>query len=100
MAKSEQEIVAAISNYIRECGGSYDQWYVGIAADPTARLFNDHRVSKDGDSWIHIPCASEASARRIEKYFLEKFGTDGGTGGGGPQTTYVYAYHKARHTTP
>ena len=76
-----------------------NQWYVGIASDPDDRLFEDHNVSKTKDHWAYIPADSEIIARSVEKHFLDA-GCDGGPGGGGPGSRYVYVYFKSSRTHP
>lgn len=94
MAKSENRIKNEIKEYIKECGGSYSDWYVGIAEDPEERLFENHNVDKENDHWIYRPCEDSNVSRRIEEYFVTVLGTDGETGGGDENTIYVYAYKK------
>ena len=97
MAKDKKTIIADIKSHMAECGGKYEDWYVGIASDPKERLFNDHNVSEKGDSWITRQCASSDDARAIEKHFLA-LGTQGGPGGGDDSSDCVYAY-KTTSTT-
>ncbi len=98
MAKDEQTIKKEIKEYIDKCGGLYSEWYVGIAEDARERLFGDHNVDEDNGSWIYRQSTSAASARRVEEYFIEELGTDGGRGGGNENSDYVYAYKKSAHT--
>ena len=98
--QSNQQIVSDFEAYIKKCGGTYGEWYVGISRDAQSRLFNDHGVHEHGDLWIYARAASSADARLIEKYFIETRGTDGGAGGGDETADMVYAYKKARHTRP
>ena len=91
MAKSKKQIIKDIEGYMSKRGGDMDDWYVGIAANPKERLFDDHSVEEDGGAWIHRRASSDSVARDIEKYFLKK-GTQGGSGGGDEDTTAVYAY--------
>ena len=54
----------------------YSQWYVGVATDPRARLFQDHNVNEQSDAWIYDNCGTDTAARSVEDYFLGK-GCDG-----------------------
>ncbi len=92
------QVIQEIDDYIRTIGGGYSCWYIGIASDPRDRLFNDHSVNKDNDSYIIRDCGSEVAARNVEKYFLNR-NYYGGTGGGG-LTRFAYAYKKNAHTRP
>jgi hypothetical protein len=88
---TKQQIIQEIAAHVQKCGGSYSQWYSGIAADAEARLFNDHNVDKQRDAWIYRQCASSSEARDIEDYFVQR-GMKGGPGGGDSTTKSVYAY--------
>lgn len=88
---TKAEIIQEIAAHVQKCGGTYAEWYGGIAADPEARLFNDHSVDKAKDAWIYRTCASSGEARAIEDYFFQK-GMKGGSGGGDSTTKAVYAY--------
>jgi hypothetical protein len=72
-------------------------WYVGIAADPRDRLFNDHNVDEQNGFWIYEQATSASVARQVEKAYLDT-GHDGGGGGGDEESTYVYAYVKLQGT--
>jgi hypothetical protein len=80
-----------IVQYIRQCGGDFPNWYAGIAADPRARLFNDHNVNEHGGQWIFRDAGTDAEARKAEDY-LHDLGCQGCCGGGDYRTRYVYAY--------
>ena len=91
MAKSKEEIIEDIEGHMAKRGGDIDDWYVGIAADPSERLFDEHLVDKKKGAWIYRTASSDSVARTIEKYFLD-MGARGGTGGGDEESTAVYAY--------
>jgi len=97
---NEEKIKADIKAYMSKRGGAYREWYVGITSDPDQRLFTDHRVNRKGDAWIYKEADSTSVARSVESYFVNICGTDGGTGGGGSDAKFVYAYKKATHTEP
>lgn len=86
-----QQAKAEIDAHIQQNGGVYSDWYVGIAAYPRSRLFDDHNVSEQNGKYIARDCGTESAARLVEKYFLLK-GCQGGGGGGNANTTYAYAY--------
>jgi hypothetical protein len=95
----EADMAAAqdIVDYIGKQGGTYSQWYVGVAADGAQRLFNDHHVDRNKDAWIYSPCATSSEARAVEQHFL-KLGMKGGPGGGDSSTKIVYAYRITNST--
>ena len=100
MSSSEGEIKKDILDYLKKCGGRFSDWYVGISQDARDRLFNGHDVHEHGDSWIYRQAYSSDAARRVEAYFVNDLGTDGGTGGGDKNADFVYAYKKNGHTQP
>lgn len=97
MAKSKSKIIDDIKGHIAKHDSGIGGWYVGIAARPRDRLFDDHSVDETNDSWIFRTASSSSVAREIEQYFLNK-GARGGTGGGGVDSKAVYAYLINSHT--
>ncbi len=100
MTPEEEKIISEIKNFISKWGGSYPNWYVGIAEDPRERLFNGHNVNDKNDGWIFRETSSDKTARNIEDYFINSLKTDGQPGGGDENTKFVYAYKKTPHTKP
>ncbi len=98
-AQSKEVIYSDISGHISKQGGARSSWYVGIASNIEQRLFGDHRVPKQNHWYIYREALSSHDARTIEKAFLD-WGCDGGPGGGGSDTTYIYAYLKTGVTMP
>ena len=92
-----QTIVNKIIEHVKDRGGLYSSWYIGIASNPRDRLFSDHNVSEKNGCWIFRNAQTERSARAIEEHLL-KLGFDGGNGGGDTNTTYVYVYKKTTTT--
>ena len=88
-----------IINYIARAGGSYRQWYVGIATDPRSRLFVDHNVDERHDAWVYVDCGSHTQARAVESQLLH-LGCSGGDGGGSVTTRFVYAYRMTSGSRP
>ena len=95
--KTKEVIIEEINSHIDKCDGTYAEWYVGITEDLKERLFNGHKVK---DAYIYREAEDSKTAREIEKYFIEVIGTDGGTGGGDEDASFVYAYLKQSHTEP
>ena len=97
MAKPKVEIIKEIDGYMQKFQYRNTDWYVGIASDPHARLFNDHNVDEQKGVWIYEQATSTATARAVEQAYLDT-GHDGGAGGGDENTVYVYAYVKLQGT--
>jgi len=96
--KDMQETVKAFQEYISKDGGVFTQWYVGVAADPKKRLFNDHSVNEKTDLWIHSKhLGTDVAARYVEDVFLSK-GCKGAPGGGDSNSCFAYAYKINGHT--
>ncbi len=98
MPQQESAVANDIVGYIRRTNTPRTEWYVGIAEDAQSRLFEGHGVNKDVDYWIYRECFSADAARRVERYFITNYQTDGGSGGGSDASRFVYAYKKERHT--
>lgn len=79
-------------------GINYKSWYVGIANDPSHRLFVDHNVNKEVGPWIYRKCYSDTSAREVEQALINDLKTQGGPGGGDESTVFVYAYGTKNYT--
>lgn len=64
----------------------YTNWTIGITSDP------ERRKQEHGNpfTWYQWKASSEGSARRIERYFLDK-GMKGDAGGG-DYPTYIYIF--------
>lgn len=97
MNARQQQTIATFQNYMAGHSTRYNEWYVGVAADPKARLFNDHAVRERSDAWIFETCPSSREAREIEQHFITQ-GVQGGPGGGDSTTRSVYAYKISNHT--
>lgn len=97
MAETKDAIINAIKSLISKNGGSYSDYYVGITDNPKERLFEHHKVSKNGvyDYWEAM---GAESARAVEKYCIDQLSADGGTGGGDDYSKYVYVYEKTSYT--
>lgn len=91
------QIVQAFEDYMRKCGGTYKEWYVGVASDPKKRLFQDHNVSEQFGQWIYQDALSDSAARQVEQTFLAR-GCKGGPGGGDSGTRYAYLYKMTGQT--
>lgn len=100
MPYSEEDLKKQINDFITHHGGSYSSWYVGISENPRRRLFQEHNVDENKDTWIFRQANSHHIARNVERYFVQNLGTDGGTGGGDEDADVVYAYKKNMHTNP
>ena len=96
---TQDDLIEAVGNYIRENGGmtaAYG-WYVGVASDPQRRLFRDHRVNKRDGAWIYGEAETESAAREVEHGLLER-GCQGGPVAENSAARSVYAYRITLYT--
>jgi len=90
MTPNAQANLTSLIEQILRQGGSYPQWYAGIANDPEKRLFEDHKVNRQyGWAWRRL--ASDSEARDVEDA-LFSLGCKGGPGGGDATTKTAYVY--------
>lgn len=94
-----QKIINDFLDYMKQEGGYYSDWYVGITNDPKKRLFAEHGVDEKRGQWIYAPVDTNEVARTVEDYFLNQ-GCDGSGGGGDNSSTTTYAYKKTTNTNP
>jgi len=81
-------------------GGVAPAWYVGTSRHPRRRLFDEHRVAREGGWWMFKRAASPAVAHDVKDHFVRVVGTDGWADGGESEADYVYAYRKNAETCP
>jgi hypothetical protein len=94
---AEQKLTHLVALHMSQYGGNYQEWYVGVSADPKGSLFNDHGVIEAEDPWISRRCISNVAARTIERYFVKK-GCKGGQADEDTSALYLYAYMIRPHT--
>lgn len=101
MIYSVQQIKYEILAYIKEFGGDFHDWYVGISSDPKYSMFQEHSVHKDDDIWLYKQALTFAACKTVQNYFLEILKTDGeAVIEGNEDTDCVYLYKKSDRTTP
>lgn len=101
MVFSVQQVKYEILAYIKEFGGDFSDYYVGIAADPQKALFETHGVDKDKDPWLYKQTLTFAAARTVQRYFLDRLRADGeAVVQGDADTDCVYVYKKSANTRP
>jgi len=101
MVYSVQQIKYEILAYIKEFGGDFRDWYIGIAADPKKTLFENHSVHKDDDIWLYKQALTFAACKTVQTYFLTILKVDGlAITDGTEDTDCVYLYKKSDRTVP
>ncbi len=101
MVFSVQQIKYELLAYIKEFGGDFSDYYVGVTADPKKALFIDHKVDKEHDPWLYKQALTFQAARTVQNYFLDRLGADGKLRlQGNDDTDCIYVYKKSEHTKP
>jgi hypothetical protein len=101
MVYSVQQIKYEILAYIKEFGGDFSEWYVGIAADPKHEMFETHSVNENDDIWLYKQALTYRACKTIQDYFLDKLKTDGrSVTDGNEDTDCVFLYKKSSRTLP
>jgi len=98
---SVQQIKFELFAYIKEFGETFGDWYVGVADDPKAALFDRHKLDPADDIWLYRQAVSFAACQTVQRYFIETLGTDGALViSGTDHTDCVYLYKKSTNTVP
>ena len=101
MIYSVQQIKYEILAYIKEFGGDFDDWYVGVSADPRQTMFKQHSVDQEDDIWLYKQALTFAACKTVQQYFLNTLNTDGdAVHHGDEDTDCVYLYKKSERTLP
>lgn len=101
MVFSVQQIKYEFLAYIKEFGGAFENWYVGIASDPESALFRAHKVDRQEGLWIFKPALTVRAANTVQRYFSERLHTDGaGVSEDEVAMTTVYLFRKTPVTDP
>lgn len=86
---SESQIIAGIEQRVQSTKTrDYSIWTVGITDDPDRRASEHKQDGHNTEHFLYWDAYTEASARRIEKYFLSK-GMKGDTGGERIHTSFT-----------
>ncbi len=101
MIRSVQQIKYEILAYIKEFGGNFDDWYVGVSGEPLKTMKGDHSVDEERDIWLYKQALTFSACRTVQNYFLNQLKTDGtAVSAGGEGDDCVYLYKKSERTSP
>ena len=101
MIYSVQQIKYDILAYIKEFGGDFFDYYVGIAVKPEEALFETHKVDKTNDPWLYRQTLSSIAARTVQDYFFNRLKVDADPAlDRNDEPNWVYAYKKSKGTIP
>ena len=101
MVYSVQQIKYEILAYIKEFGGDFSDYYVGISPAPKKALFTTHKLARKKDPWLYKQALSVQAAKTIQDYFLGRLKADGEPAPDSDDNTdSVYVYKKSKRTAP
>ena len=100
MILSVQQIKFEMLAYIKEFGGSFADWYVGVAAEPVRTLTEQHGLDPRLDIWLYKQALTARACGTIQSFFLRKLGTDGIDCPPAEDADCVYLYKKTHRTRP
>jgi hypothetical protein len=73
MVFSPQQVKFEFLSYIKEFGGSPEEWRIGCGADAETALFDENLVDRERDIWLWKPMLSPAAATIVLRYMSERF---------------------------
>jgi len=74
----EKNIIAQIEAYIRQGGGEYSDWYIGLANNPIDPITEASRLNKiQNRRFTYLETISHQVAKSVADYFFNVCGTDG-----------------------
>ncbi|MCB1379734.1 MAG: hypothetical protein KDK89_15415 [Alphaproteobacteria bacterium] len=101
MVYSVQQIKFEIYSYIKEFGGKFGEWYIGIATDPKATMRLAHGIDEEHDIWLYKQAVSFRACQTVQRHFTEMLGVEGELVSSGPEEAdCVYLYKKSPRTRP
>ena len=94
---NEKHIIAQIEAYIRQGGGEYGDWYLGLADNPIDPIMEVTRLRKvQNQRFTYIETVSHEVAKSVADYFLDVCGIDGDISDMiGSPCRAIYVYKKA-----
>ncbi len=72
MAYSVQQIKFELISYVKEFGGDFTDWHVGVALDAPKTLFQRHKVDPVHDAWLWKPALTGAAARLVVNWMTDR----------------------------
>ena len=101
MVFSVQQIKYEILAYMKELGGEFGDYYVGIAADPKKTLLDVHNVDEAADPWLYKQALTFYAVQTVQYSFLRRLKADGEPLlDGDEDMDCVYVYKKSERTVP
>ena len=77
MILSVQQIKYELLAYMKEFGGSFGEWHIGVASDPLAMLAQVYGIDPQRGLWIYKQALTSRAALTVRTYFVDKLGASG-----------------------
>ena len=101
MIYSVQQIKFDIQAYIKEYGGEFQEWCIGIASRPRQVMRQVHHVDETRDIWLCKQAISHRACQTVKTYFTEKLNVEGVANPGGTEEGYcIFLFRKSSRTIP
>ena len=101
MVYRDQQNKYEILAYIKEFGGEFSDYYVGVSNDPKKSLFTVHNVNPTNDPWLYKQALTLQAAKTAQSYFINRLKVDGIQPSDlNEDTDCVYVYKKSKQTNP
>lgn len=98
MVRSVQQIKYEVLAYIREFGGRYEEWVLGVADRPRERMTETHGVDLAADIWLYKQATTPRACATVLGFF-ERLGVQiAGPAPDDPDWDCVYLFRLAPHT--
>ena len=72
MTYSVQQIKFEFISYVKEFGGNFTDWHIGVALDAPKALFQVHKVDPVHDFWLWKPALTSAAARLVTTWMTQR----------------------------
>jgi hypothetical protein len=77
---NQRYIIEQIETYIRQGGGGWGDWFIGLADNPMAPVIETSRLGKvQNHRFTYIETISVEVAKAVADYFINSCGMDGNT---------------------
>ena len=79
MAVGDQKhIIEQVENHIRQGGGSYSDWFIGLSSDPIIPIIEVSRHGKaQNHTFTYVETVSNTVAKAVADHFINQCGVDG-----------------------
>lgn len=98
---NQKYIIEEMETYIRQGGGEYGDWFIGLADNPIAPVMETSRLRKvQNHRFTYIETMSVEAAKAVAGYFINACGMDGNISETEKDDACraVYLYKKADHS--